>query len=307
MTASNKSVTIDTASPQAIKEILRTALHNKLSNEVQNQQWLGQLTTKQLKDPNISSSANNIFSTWKNIPDIVYSVNKNIRQQLLPTKAYQQSKVQAQVTDTKCRMCKDKDKVESTTHVLSMCSKIAQTLYTARHDRMLRPFYHFLLHKYRYEESDHDKPWHQQRQPQSVLENTNSKILWNVPFTLEKAPINGANRIDMAVWDKTTNEWTLLEGTVCNVGTIEEKRKHKQDKYTELRAGIKNMYKEVNSKVMQVNIVFDFLGGYHTTLEQELNTLTTDKKETLYLLKKAQKWVLSQNTEIVKFFYQYTT
>jgi len=39
----------------------------------------------------------------------------------------------------------------------------------------------------------------------------------------------------MAVWDKTTNEWILLEGTVCNVGTIDEKSKNKQEKYTELQ------------------------------------------------------------------------
>ena len=100
-------------------------------------------------------------------------------------------------------MCKEN--VESTTHVPSMCSKIAQTLYMVGHDHMLRPIYQYLLHKYEYQESDHSKPWYQQKQPQ-LLRNTISKVQWNVPFHLnEKAQSNGANRIDMSVWDKVKN------------------------------------------------------------------------------------------------------
>ena len=54
------------------------------------------------------------------------------------------AKQQMTITDTNRRMCHTA--TESTTHVLSACSKIAQTLYTARYDRMLRPIYHCLLH-----------------------------------------------------------------------------------------------------------------------------------------------------------------
>ena len=46
------------------------------------------------------------------------------------------------------------------------------------------------------------------------MENENAKILSDVPFQLQKAPENGANKIDMAVYNKQTNNWTLLEGTV---------------------------------------------------------------------------------------------
>ena len=55
---------------------------------------------------------------------------------------------------------------ESTTHVLSACSRIAQTLYTARHNRMLRPIYCLLVFTAR------------------VLKNEKAKIYWNVPFSL---------------------------------------------------------------------------------------------------------------------------
>ena len=61
-----------------------------------------------------------------------------------------------------CRMCSQKQ--ETVTHIMSACSKIAQSLYTACHDKMLRPYYHYLLPTYGFKaESDHKRPWYQQR------------------------------------------------------------------------------------------------------------------------------------------------
>ena len=57
------------------------------------------------------------------------------------------------------------------------------------------------------------------------MENENAKILWDVPFQLQKAPENGANKIDMAVYNKQTNNWTLLEGTVCQVAMAQLRTK----------------------------------------------------------------------------------
>jgi len=192
---------------------------------------------------------------------------------------------------------------ESTAHVLSACSKIAQTLYTARHDRMLRPIYHCLLNKYNFQESDHEKPWYQQSLPPAVLENEKAKIYWNVPFYLEKPPENGAKKPDVIVHDKETNTWALLEGTVCQVDRILERFKEKQTKYTELRAGIKREYKSTD--VNQINIVFDFLGGHHEQLRKDLRSITNTDKELNYLIERCQKWIMSQNVNIVKKFYEY--
>ena len=142
-------------------------------------------------------TANQILKKWENIPDIIYSVNRSIRQQHPPTKFYKPNKAQLKITDTKCRMCGTA--TESTTAVLCACPNIAQSLYKARHGRSLRPIYHNLLGKYNFQESDNEKPWYQQRPLSAVMENENAKILWDVSFQLQKAPENGANKIDMAV------------------------------------------------------------------------------------------------------------
>lgn len=120
---------------------------------------------------------------------------------------------------------------------------------------MLRPFYHYLLYSYDFE-NDHHKPWYEQKLPTAVVENEHAKILWNTEFYLPKPPANGANKIDIAVHDVKKKEWLLLEGTVCGVGKIKDRSIKKQNKYTDLRKGIKELHSK--HKVTQVNIVINY-------------------------------------------------
>lgn len=59
-----------------------------------------------------------------------------------------------------------------------------------------------------------------------------------------RTPSSDANRIDMSVWEEVKNKWYLLEGSVCQVGKKKEKTELREEKYTELRAGIKDVCKE---------------------------------------------------------------
>ena len=102
---------------------------------------------------------------------------------------------------------------------------------------------------------------------------------------------------------KKNNIWTPFEGTVCQVDRIAERFKEKQTKYLELRAGIKREYK--GTGVYQINIVFDFLGGHHEQLRNDLRSITDTDKELGYLIQRCQKWILSQNVNIVKKFYEF--
>ena len=94
---------------------------------------------------------------------------------------------------------------------------------------------------------------------------------------MEKKPENDANKVDIAVMDKEKRTWLLIEGTVCGIGLISDRWKTKQDKYRELRAGI---------KVNQVNVVFDSLAEYDESLKNDLNEHLTGKneEETQYLI-----------------------
>ena len=81
---------------------------------------------------------------------------------------------------------------------------------------------------------------------------------------------------------------------------ISDRWKTKQDKYRELRAGIRHQY--LDYKVNQVNLVFDFRAEYHQSLKNDLNEhlAGNNEEEAQYLIMKSQKWIISQNGEIVK-------
>ena len=73
----------------------------------------------------------------------------------------------------------------------------------------------------------------------------------------------------------------------------------KTEKYMALRSNLKGM--NPGHKIMQVNVVFDFLSGYHTNLIGKLTDVGLT--EGLNHVRKCQKWVISQNCEIVKRLY----
>ena len=109
--------------------------------------------------------------------------------------------------------------------------------------------------------------------------------------------MNGANRPEISVLDKKNKEWIIIEGTICNPGTITMRTKHKKDKYIDLKLGIKNLYPD--HKVNLITVVFDFLAVYYKDLEEELTSILDDNlaKTTI---ERSQKWIISQNCEIVK-------
>ena len=101
---------------------------------------------------------------------------------------------------------------------------------------------------------------------------------------------------------KPISIWTLFEGTVCQVDKIADRFKEKQTKYIK-HTGIKREYK--STSVYQINIVFDFLGGHHEQLRNDLRSITNADKELSYLIERCQKWILNQNVNIVKKFYEF--
>ena len=79
---------ITAPSPTALKELLKSKIMEKYTKEAEEQKWLGAYTNRQRQDKEFPLTARQILKKWNNIPDIVQSVNKIMRQQPLPTKTY---------------------------------------------------------------------------------------------------------------------------------------------------------------------------------------------------------------------------
>ena len=141
------------------------------------------------------------------------------------------------------------------------CSAIAETLYVACHDCMLRPAYYAILKKLGITNNEEDEsiPWYRELQPKCCVETKEVKVLWNVPLHLDVVSKDGANKPDIAICNKKERQWLIFEGTVCNIGQIQEQDKLKTEKYADFRASLKRLYPSYN--VIQVNLEFDFLSG----------------------------------------------
>ena len=51
--------------------------------------------------------------------------------------------------------------------------------------------------------------------------------------------ISGANKPDIAICNKKERQLLIFEGTVCNIGQIQERDKLKTEEYADLRASLK--------------------------------------------------------------------
>ena len=107
------------------------------------------------------------------------------------------------------------------------------TLYNNRHDRMLRPLYHSKLEEYEFSESENSLPWYKPSRPVPCLKNGKAKVLWGIPWYLEKCPRIGANKPETSVLDQMNLNWYIIEGTMCMLGTIAARTMFKRDKYVQ--------------------------------------------------------------------------
>ena len=97
----------------------------------------------------------------------------------------------------------------------------------------------------------------------------------------------------------------VIKGTICEIGKIEERTLTKQNKYTDLRYGLKRLYSL--DTIIQINVVMNFEGRYHSKLVNDFINMFYERRTVVELLMDCQKWVWSQNCEIIKKLYHTKT
>eukprot|EP00112_Aurelia_sp_Birch-Aquarium-sp1_P001069 Seg1108.8 transcript_id=Seg1108.8/GoldUCD/mRNA.D3Y31 product="hypothetical protein" protein_id=Seg1108.8/GoldUCD/D3Y31 len=137
-----------------------------------------------------------------------------------------------ETANTTCSICKQAE--ETVVHLLSSCTAIAQTLYKARHDKMLRPVYHLIRAKVEFDGSNYGIPWYKQ-----------------ALLLLDKRPSNNAIRPDILIIDKEARKISLIEGTICAPGCVAKREKEKQDKYSEMRKSLERLSQQAIGKPNQ--------------------------------------------------------
>ena len=266
----------------------------KHQEAIKSQNWQGKFLSTVWNDEDLAEQYF-AYMGWKNIPDYIETTHIEIMQQLLPTYVYQKERLNKQDLPIVCWACNSSEK--NLYHVMCNCSRLAQDLYKSRHDGLLVHLHRAILDKngIPLDNSKFSKP-------EPCTEKENVKILWYTPLHLPYAPNNGANKPDITEIDHEQKLIIILyEGTVCAVGKRHQKWSEKQNKYAECRAGLLNLYEGYTVK--QVNIVFDFIGGYNKNLFKNLSeAISKDTMKIKKLIDNMQRAVLFGNYNIVRRF-----
>ncbi len=90
------------------------------------------------------------------------------------------AKIDRTSTDSKCRLCKEKD--ETVDHLVSACSKIAQTDYKERHNKVATMLHWNLCKKH--DIAANNNWW--EHEVEKVVESKNIKILWDFKIQTDK-------------------------------------------------------------------------------------------------------------------------
>ena len=147
-------------------------------------------------------------------------------------------------------MCRKVD--ESIDHSVSGCIKLAQKEYRRRHDNLGKIVHWKLTRKCNFETGD---KWYE-REPESVLENEDYKILWD--FSIQTDHVIEARRTDLVVVDKKERGCKIIDFAVPRDSRIEEKEKDKIEKYQDLGRELQKMW---NVKVKIIPLVVGSLGA----------------------------------------------
>ena len=278
-----------------IGEVMKKAEIERLEKEVKDEKWQGKLTKQRWEDEHLSRK--NCFQwmkEWRAGPTHVVAGMCELYEQMLPTKLYYNNKTKTSTTsNVTCRLCGKGQ--ESVAHVLAKCSALAQNKYLMRHNNALKVLYFELLRDL--ELIDSVPPWYSPTKPKPEYDAGGVVAQWDIPTYGENQEMK-ANRIDAKIVNHNTKEVIVLEMSCPWIDNREKKDEEKTAKYGPLRWELKERYP--GYKVSQYNIIMDALGGWSTSMEDNLRRLLGSK--TSEVLRRMQLSVISSTLNIARTF-----
>ena len=147
---------------------------------------------------------------------------------------YRKARIEHSRESALCRMCKTKD--ETVTHIISECSKMAQTEYKGRHDRVAAAVHWSILKAHGL---PHTQSWYEHR-AEKVVENEDVKVLWDFNVFVDK--FIEARRPDIILVKKKVKECVIIDIAVPGDVRTKMKEEEKIDKYQDLAREISRLW-----------------------------------------------------------------
>jgi hypothetical protein len=190
---------------------------------------------------------------------------------------YRKAKIEHSRESALCRMCKTRD--ETVTHIVSECSKLAQTEYKARHDKVAGAVHWSIMKAHGI---PHTKPWYEHRAVK-VVENEEVKVLWDFNVYVDK--FIEARRPDIIIVKKKAKECVIIDIAVPGDVRTMVKEDEKIEKYQDLRREVSRLW-DVRTTVVPIVIgalgtITDRLTSYLAMLGVTLSFETIQKSALL--------------------------
>jgi hypothetical protein len=181
--------------------------------------------------------------------------------QSLPTNSHK-ARICKQDISPMCRMCGERE--ETINHIISECSKLAQTEYKGRHDKVAAAVHWGLC---RMNDIECSKKWYEHR-AEKVIENEHVKLLWD--FSIQTDRVIEHRRPDIVLVDKKARKTWIIDIAVPADKRAKSKEQEKRERYQDLGREISKLW---NTKVKVIPIVVGALGAIPHDLERSLKEL----------------------------------
>ena len=153
-------------------------------------------------------------------------------------------------------------------HVVSECSKLAQTEHKERHDNVARYIHWQLCGKCELERANN---WYEQR-PEGVVENERFKVLWD--FTIQCDRKIEARRPDIVFVDKKKREVVIIDVAVPGDDRVKDKELEKLEKYQLLKDEIAKVWRM--RKVFVLPVVIMALGAVSVSFKEYMKRISVN-------------------------------
>ena len=215
-------------------------------------------------------------------------------EQFLPTRLYAIHTTRVSPSsDPTCRLCDTAP--DSMALILSACPALAQTMYVARHDAVVKVLFFEIL----FDPGliDTVPPWYSPIKPQPVYETAEAQAYWDVPVDGEFQELR-ANRVDARIVNNQHKQVIALEMSCPWVSNRDKKTSEKTMKDAPLRWEMKQRYP--GYEITQYKIIIDLLEGWSKDLNDTLQKLVGNRAKDV--LRKMQKACLSGTLNIARTF-----
>ena len=162
-----------------------------------------------------------------------------------------------------CRLCSEKG--ETIGHIVSECSKLAQSEYKRRHGNVARMVHWKLYEEFNIEKSE---KWYLHN-PKTVTENVNHKLIWDMDILCHNLIVE--RKPDIATVNKMEKTTIIIDVAIPGDKRTTFKEKKKIQKYQNIKKEFQRSWKL--KKIDVIPVVLKDLGSVTKNFEEYVDKI----------------------------------